>query len=184
MQLRRNVLTRRTAAALLLGLTVAGCTSQPAADRPAPAAFNDTDTAWIQLLIPMDERASQLIDLAPARTGHPALTGWTEEAGRRVKDELVDLRELLEASGVPDTRPHEGHNMPGMVSLDTVRRARTVTGESFDRLLTESLRAHLVQVRMLCASERNAGGAQRAKDLATIIERSAAQQITRLDALR
>ncbi|MET9499833.1 DUF305 domain-containing protein [Streptomyces sp. NPDC006552] len=183
MQLRRNVLTRRTAAALLLGLSVAGCTSQPAADRPAPAAFNDTDTAWIQLLIPMDERASQLIALAPARAGHPALAGWAKEAGRRLKDELVPLRELLDASGVPDTRPHEGHNMPGMVTLDTVRRARTVTGESFDRLLTESLRTHLVQVRMLCASERTSGRAQRAKDLATVIERSAAQQITRLDAL-
>ncbi|MFF3420059.1 DUF305 domain-containing protein [Streptomyces sp. NPDC002698] len=184
MQLRRNVLTRRTAAALLLGLAAAGCTPQPAADRPAPAAFNDTDTAWIQLMIPMDERASLLIDLAPARAGRPALAGWAEEAGRRLKDELVDLRELLEVSGVPDTRPHEGHNMPGMVTLDTVRRARTVTGESFDRLFTESLRAHLVQVRMLCASERTSGSSERAKDLAAVIERSVAQQITRLGALR
>ena len=83
-----------------------------------------------------------------------------------------------------DTRPHEGHNMPGMVTLDTVRRARTVTGESFDRLFTESLRAHLVQVRMLCASERTSGSAERAKDLAAVIERSVTQQITRLDALR
>ncbi|MEY2244519.1 DUF305 domain-containing protein [Streptomyces sp. BF23-18] len=184
MQLRRNVLTRRTAAALLLGLAVAGCTPQPATDRPTPAAFNDTDTAWIQLMIPMDERASLLIDLAAARTGRPALAGWAEEAGGRLKDELVDLRGLLEVSGVPDTRPHEGHNMPGMVTLDTVRRARTVTGESFDRLFTESLRAHLVQVRMLCASERTSGSSERAKDLAAVIERSVAPQITRLDALR
>ncbi|MFJ4809387.1 DUF305 domain-containing protein [Streptomyces longwoodensis] len=181
MQLRRNVLTRRTAAALLLGLAAAGCTPQPAADRPAPAAFNDTDTAWIQLLIPMDERAALLTDLAPARAGHPALTAWAKETRKRLGDELVDLRELLRLSGVPDTRPHEGHTMPGMVGLDTVRRARTVTGEGFDRLLTGSLRAHLVQVRMLCASERTAGSAARAKDLAATIERSVAERITRLD---
>ncbi|WP_051901148.1 DUF305 domain-containing protein [Streptomyces aureus] len=184
MQLGRNVLTRRTAAALLLGLAVAGCTPQPATDRPAPAAFNDTDTAWLQLMIPMDERASLLVDLAPTRAGRPALAGWAAGAERRLKDELVDLRALLEASGVPDTRPHEGHNMPGMVTLDTVRRARTVTGDNFDRLFTESLRAHLAQVRTLCASERRSGSAERAKDLAAAIERRAARQITRLDALR
>ncbi|TDT42911.1 DUF305 family protein family protein [Streptomyces sp. BK208] len=183
MQLSRNVLTRRTAAALLLGMAVAGCTSQPAADRPAPAAFNDTDTAWIQLMIPMNERASLLTDLAPAHAGRPVLADWAEEAGRRMKSELADLRELLAAPGVPDTRPHEGHNMPGMVTLDTVRRARAVRGESFDRLLAGSLRAHLVQVRMLCASERTAGSSERATGLATVVERSVAQRITRLDAL-
>ncbi|MFI1002751.1 DUF305 domain-containing protein [Streptomyces galbus] len=183
MQLRRNVLTRRTAAALLLGLAVAGCTPQPAADRPAPAAFNDTDTAWIQLMIPMDERAVLLTDLAPARAGRPALAARAKEARERLGDELVDLRELLRLSGVPDTRPHEGHTMPGMVGLDTVRRAKTVSGEPFDRLLAESLRAHLVQVRMLCASERTSGSAEQAKDLAAVIERSVAEQITRLDAV-
>ncbi|TKT08190.1 DUF305 domain-containing protein [Streptomyces galbus] len=176
-------MTRRTAAALLLGLAVAGCTPQPAADRPAPAAFNDTDTAWIQLMIPMDERAVLLTDLAPARAGRPALAARAKEARKRLGDELVDLRELLRLSGVPDTRPHEGHTMPGMVSLDTVRRARTVSGEHFDRLLAESLRAHLVQVRMLCASERTSGSAEQAKDLAAVIERSVAEQITRLDAV-
>ncbi|MFF5104518.1 DUF305 domain-containing protein [Streptomyces sp. NPDC000134] len=183
MQLRRYVLTRRTAAALLLGLAVAGCASRPATDGTASAAFNDTDTAWLQLVIPMDERASLLIDLAPARAGHATVAAWAEEAGRRLRDELGDLRELLEVSGVPDTRPHEGHDMPGMVTLDTVRRARTATGENFDRLFTGSLRAHLVQVRMLCASERTSGSAERAQDLAAAIERSAARQITRLDAL-
>ncbi|NKQ24549.1 DUF305 domain-containing protein [Streptomyces galbus] len=183
MQLRRNVLTRRTAAALLLGLAAAGCTPQPAADRPAPAAFNDTDTAWIQLMIPMDERAVLLTDLAPARAGRPALAARAKEARKRLGDELVDLRELLRLSGVPDTRPHEGHTMPGMVSLDTVRRAKAVSGEHFDRLLAESLRAHLVQVRMLCASERTSGSAEQAKDLAAVIERSVAEQITRLDAV-
>jgi uncharacterized protein (DUF305 family) len=180
-QLRRNVLTRRTAVALLLGLAAAGCTPQPAADRPTPAAFNDTDTAWIQLMIPMDERASLLTDLAPARAGRPALAAWAKEAGSKLDDELVDLRELLRLSGVPDTRPHEGHTMPGMVGLDTVHRAKNVTGDGFDRLLTESLRAHLVQVRMLCASERTSGSAAQAKDLAAAIERSVAEQINRLD---
>jgi hypothetical protein len=45
------------------------------------------------------------------------------------------------------------------------------------------MRAHLVQVRMLCASERTSGGAEQAKDLAAAIERTVTGQITRLDAV-
>lgn len=184
MQLGRNVLTRRTVGALLLGAAVAGCGRQPATDRTGPEAFNATDTAWIQLMIPMDERAQLLTALAPTRAAHPALAGWAAQAGRRLKDELADLQELLKLSGVPDTRPHEGHNMPGMITLDTVQRAKTATGGSFDRLVVPSLRAHLVHVRVLCASERTSGSAKRAKETATAIERSATEQLTRLDAVR
>ncbi|WP_053850131.1 DUF305 domain-containing protein [Streptomyces sp. NRRL B-24085] len=165
---------------LLLALAVAGCTTQPAADPTRPASFNDTDTAWIQLMIPMDERARLLTDLAPARAGRPALADWAAESGRRLEDELGKLRELLKLSGIPDTRPHEGHNMPGMVTLDTIGRAKATRGGDFDQLLTRGLRAHLVQVRALCTSERTSGSSPRARDLAAEIEKSAAEQITRL----
>ncbi|MFF9287162.1 DUF305 domain-containing protein [Streptomyces griseosporeus] len=138
----------------------------------------------MQLMIPMDERAQLLTALAPTRAAHPALAGWAAQAERRLKDELAELRELLKLSGVPDTRPHEGHNMPGMVTLDTVRRAKAATGRSFDRLVVPSLRSHLVQVRVLCASERTSGKAKKATETAAAIERSATEQLTRLDAVR
>ncbi|MDO0929425.1 DUF305 domain-containing protein [Streptomyces sp. TG1A-8] len=184
MQLRRRVLILRALGVLLAALPAAGCTAQPAAGPPRAAAFNPTDTAWIQLMIPMDERARLLTGLAPARAGDPALARLAARADAGLEDDLAGLRRLMELSGVPDTRPHEGHDMPGMVTLGAVRRAGTATGKEFDRIFTDSLRAHLAQSRKLCASERTSGGAEEAGRLAAAIGGRAAELITRLDALR
>ncbi|GGR13034.1 hypothetical protein GCM10010497_13960 [Streptomyces cinereoruber] len=113
----------------------------PPAPHPAPgrsaarevgarraAAFNATDTAWIQLMIPMNERARLLTGLAPSRTADPAPADLAARTGTRLERELADLRAPLDLSGTPDTRPHEGHDMPGMVGLDTLRKAEKAKG--------------------------------------------------------
>ncbi|MFE5792816.1 DUF305 domain-containing protein [Streptomyces sp. NPDC056503] len=171
------------AGALLAALVVTGCTTQPVTGPSRAEAFNATDTAWIQLMIPMGERAHRLAGLATTRTTDPALTDLVARIATRLEGEQEGLRALLDLSGVPDTRPHEGHDMPGMVGLDTLTRAKTATGEEFERLLTDSLRAHFAQSRTLCASERAAGGAKEAKDLAATIEGNAAEELDRLAAL-
>ncbi|WP_327165813.1 DUF305 domain-containing protein [Streptomyces zaomyceticus] len=181
MQLRRYVLTPRTAAALLAAVLATGCTQQPVAGPPRTVAFNATDTAWIQLMIPMDERALRLTALTANRTTDPALTGPATASESKLKGELERLRGLLERSGVPDTRPHEGHNMPGMVTLDTLEKAATSTGEELGRLFLDGMRAHLTQVRSLCAGERASGSADDAKDLAEAVERSADEQLALLN---
>ncbi|MFC8897726.1 DUF305 domain-containing protein [Streptomyces cinereoruber] len=183
MQLRRRLLTPRTAWALLAALLVTGCTAQPVTGPPRAAAFNATDTAWIQLMIPMNERARLLTGLASSRTADPALADLATRTGTRLERELADLRALLDLSGTPDTRPHEGHDMPGMVGLDTLRKAEKAKGEQFERILSDGLRAHLAQTGKLCASERTSGGAEEAKALAATIAGSAGNAIRELDRL-
>lgn len=184
MQLRRYLLILRSVCALAMALLAVGCAAQPTAGTPPATAFNATDTAWIQLQIPMDERALVLTDLAPSHKGDPALAALAAGTALRLREDLVRLRDLLELSGIPDTRPHEGHDMPGMVSLGTLEKAGPTTGEAFDRILTDALRAHLEQSRMLCAGEHVQGQAGEAKALAASISRSASEQISRLDGLR
>ncbi|MGX1267334.1 DUF305 domain-containing protein [Streptomyces phaeoluteigriseus] len=191
-----------------MALLAVGCTTQPTAGTSPDAgaspdaggapdaggspdagaspsgAFNATDTAWIQLMIPMDERAQLLTDLAPSRETDPALTALAARTGSRLREDVRRLRALLALSGVPDTRPHEGHDMPGMVSLTTIEEASATTGHEFDRILTDALRAHLTQSRMLCAGERTHGQADMAKELAATIATNTAEQITQLDRLR
>lgn len=183
MQLRRRLLTPRTAWALLAALLVTGCTAQPVTGPPRAAAFNATDTAWIQLMIPMNERARLLTGLAPSRTADPALADLAARTGTRLERELADLRALLDLSGTLDTRPHEGHDMPGMVGLDTLRKAEKAKGEQFERILTDGLRAHLAQTGKLCAGERTSGGAEEAKALAATIAGSAGNATRELDRL-
>ncbi|USQ89613.1 DUF305 domain-containing protein [Streptomyces phaeoluteigriseus] len=173
-----------------MALLAVGCTTQPTASTSPTAgaspsvAFNATDTAWIQLMIPMNERAQLLTDLAPSRTTDPGLTAMAAKTGSRLREDLRRLRTLLQLSGVPDTRPHEGHNMPGMVSLTTIEKAAATTGQTFDTIVTAALRAHLTQSRMLCASERTYGQADKAKELAADIATHTAEQISWLDRLR
>ena len=167
-----------------MALLAVGCATQPTAGRPPAASFNATDTAWIQLMIPMDERARLLTDLAPSHKGDPALAALAAETGLRLRTDLGRLHDLLELSGVPDTHPHEGHDMPGMVSLDTVKSADSTTGQDFDRILTEALRGHLGQSQLLCVGEQAQGQAGKAKELAAAITRSTADQTARLDGLR
>lgn len=182
MQRRRDVLTVWSACVVAMALPAVGCTAQPTAGASAPA-FNATDSAWILLMIPMVERARLLTDMAPSRTADPALAALAVATGSTLRADLRRLRAVLRLSGVPDTHPHEGHDMPGMVSLGTLQKAADANGQAFDRILTDALRAHFTQSRKLCAGERTQGRADPAKDLATSIAKSTTAQITRLDKL-
>ncbi|MFJ6504935.1 DUF305 domain-containing protein [Streptomyces sp. NPDC091879] len=190
MQLRRHLLTLRLVCATVMALLVVGCTSQPTAGTssrtgaPPTTAFSPTDIAWIQLMIPMAERAQALTDLAPSHAASPALEALAADTGTQLHEDQKRLHRLLDLSGVPDSRPHEGHNMPGMVSLPTIERAGTLTGKAFDQLLAEALHAHLAQSAMLCAGERTQGHAGKAQDLAATIARNTTAQTSRLNEVR
>ncbi|WP_405461076.1 DUF305 domain-containing protein [Streptomyces sp. NBC_00101] len=183
MQRRRHVLTLWSACVVATALPAVGCTPQPTAGA-SPAAFNATDSAWMLLMIPMTERARLLTDLAPPRTADPALAGFAADTGSTLRADLRRLRAVLRLSGVPDTHPHEGHDMPGMVSRSTLEEATAANGPAYDRILTDALRAHFTQSRMLCAGERTRGRGDEARDLAASLAKSAAAQISRLDTLR
>ncbi|MCZ4125043.1 DUF305 domain-containing protein [Streptomyces sp. H39-S7] len=169
---------------MALALLAVGCTTQPTAGASPSPAFNATDTAWIQLMIPMAERARLMTDLAPSRTADPTLATLAAKTGSTLREDLLSLRAALRLSGTPDTNPHEGHNMPGMVSLGTLEKAAAANGRAFDRIFTDALSAHFTQSRMLCASEQTQGQADTAKALAATIAKSAAEQTSRLDKLR
>lgn len=184
MQLRRHILTLWSACAMVVALLAVGCTSQPTAGASPEPAFNATDTAWILLMIPMAERAQLLTALAPTRTTDPGLAELAAKTGSTLRGDLRRLRAVLRLSGVPDTHPHEGHDMPGMVSLGTLEKAAATNGPAFDRILTDALRAGFTQSRSLCADEQTHGQAEEATDLAAAIARRTAEQSARLDKLR
>ncbi|MFD5872082.1 DUF305 domain-containing protein [Streptomyces sp. NPDC060322] len=184
MQLRRHILTVWSACAMVVAMSAVGCTSQPRAGASPGPAFNATDTAWILLMIPMTERAQSLTDLAPSRTADPGLAELAAKTGSTLRGDLRRLRAVLRISGVPDTRPHEGHDMPGMVSLGTLEKAAATNGQAFDRILIDALRADFTQSRLLCAGEQTHGQAGEATELAAAIARNTAEQTSRLDKLR
>ncbi|MGS2618857.1 DUF305 domain-containing protein [Micromonospora sp. LZ34] len=162
--------------------------SAPAAVPPAgtageAGAFNATDVAWLQLHVAMTERLLPVLDLVPARTTDPA---WQRLAARVATTHRADLarsRRLLADSGAPATNPHEGHDMPGMVTAEELAALRAATGVPLHQLLARHLRAHLAQAVRLAAAEQHAGAHPATTALAAAIARESRSALARLDRL-
>ncbi|MDQ0369558.1 DUF305 domain-containing protein [Catenuloplanes indicus] len=172
----------------VLALAV-GCSGPAPVPAPAPppsvaataeTTFNGTDVAWIQLMIPMTEQLVPLLDIAAARAGEQPLRDLAARLRDTHRAEAGELRALLARTGLPDVNPHEGHNMPGMVTPDEVTALAQAQGAAFDEGFTTSLRDYLAQVAMVSGSESEVGAdpqttalaariaADRAKDLAEL----------------
>ncbi|MEU4744031.1 DUF305 domain-containing protein [Actinosynnema sp. NPDC023658] len=157
-------------------LLVAACSSAPTATPPpvptpvSSSPFNPTDTAWIQLMIPMDEQLLPALDLAP-----PELAPFAAELRSSHEQELVRLKRLRERAGLPDDNPHAGHQMPGLVSEADLAGLRMDPSG-----LTAKLREHLEQSALLARGEQDSGADQETRELAASIGTTRAGQSARL----
>lgn len=154
------------AGALVFALRPGAAPQHPA---PSPAAFGATDVAWIQLMIPMDERALALLDLVPRRTTDRAATDVAARIGANHRSELADLRALRDRARLPGTNIHEGHDMPGMVSAAELAEIARYRGAAFVTRFTRALREHLDQGVVLCTGEGAAGTDPATKALAAAV---------------
>ncbi|MFB8117299.1 DUF305 domain-containing protein [Streptomyces sp. NPDC056465] len=184
----------RTAALLLLLALLTACTGEgdrrsdpvsgpsPTTAPPAPSA-NPTDAAWVQLMIPMDEQALALLDLAAGKATTPGLRSWAAGLRTGQAGELAGLRGLRDRMGLPDTDLHKGHDMPGMVTAGDLDRARAARGASFDRLLVTQIHDHLRQSEQVSRSETSAGGSSEARSRARTLVAARGEQLTALTEL-
>ncbi|WP_371409146.1 DUF305 domain-containing protein [Micromonospora zamorensis] len=171
--------------------TTAPSTAAPStaglADSVSPSGsaslFSPTDIAWLQLTVAMNERLLSVLDMVPGRTTDPAWQTFAARLGTAHRADLSTARRLLAESGAPATNPHEGHDMPGMVTEQELTTLRSVTGVAFQRLAGQHVRAHLQQaVRVATAEQRN-GVYPATTALAAEVVRAGDAELTRLDRL-
>ncbi|NYH41659.1 uncharacterized protein (DUF305 family) [Micromonospora jinlongensis] len=145
--------------------------------------FSPTDVAWLQLTVAMNERLLPVLDMVPSRTTDPGWQTFAARLGTAHRADLSTARRLLAESGAPATNPHEGHDMPGMVTEQELTTLRSATGVAFQRLAGQHVRAHLQQaVRVATAEQRN-GVSPATTALATEVVRAGDAELTRLDRL-
>ncbi|MEV4823469.1 DUF305 domain-containing protein [Micromonospora sp. NPDC049274] len=130
--------------------------STPSHVSPA-GAFSPTDIAWLQLTAAMTDRLLTVLNLVPSRTTDPTWRRLAAEVRASNRADLTRSRELLGEAGAPTTNPHEGHDMPGMVTTDELNALRSSTGQPFLRLFAEHLRAYLAQSVRVATAERQGG---------------------------
>lgn len=160
-------------AALLVLAACSTAPSPPTASSTPPSPFNGTDTAWIQLMIPMNEQLLPALTLAP-----PELAPFAAELKVSHEQELVRLKRLRERAGLSDENVHAGHQMPGLVSEADLAGLRLDPSG-----LPAKLREHLEQGALLARGEQDSGADQETRDLAASIATTRATQTSRLGAL-
>jgi uncharacterized protein (DUF305 family) len=176
-------------AALLLAGGCAGSDPTPAASpvvTGAPAGyapgggFNATDLAWLQLMRPMTEQSQRLLELVPGRAADPRLAKLATRATRDNTASLAELRRLLDRSGAPPGNPHEGHDMPGLLTAEKLTAIAATTGADFDRRFADGFRAYAEQCARLAGAEQKAGTDPGTTKLAATIESAATGQLALL----
>jgi uncharacterized protein (DUF305 family) len=159
--------------------TVASEASAGAASSSDP--FNGTDIAWLQLTVAMHERVLPMLDLVPAQTTDPALRRLAAQVRDTHRAELALSRKLLDRSGAPKTNPHEGHDMPGMVTAAELAALGTATDAAqFRHLFTQHLREHLEQAARVARAEQKSGADPATTALAATITRTATGYLAQL----
>ncbi|GAA1597819.1 hypothetical protein GCM10009789_59710 [Kribbella sancticallisti] len=186
-------------AALLIALT--GCGSSIAAS-PSPAstpatptatatatewkidpAFNATDLAWIELMIPMDDQLLRVLGMAEQQAADPAVRAFATQVAAGHRAEHARFVALRTRSGLPVRNPHEGHDMPGMMTEPEIVALGKSTEQAFDPLFEKNLKEHLDQSIVLARSITTDGKDAETKQLAASIMTSRAAQLKQLAAL-
>ncbi|TDW21852.1 DUF305 domain-containing protein [Kribbella kalugense] len=170
----------RLTALLLLGVLTA-CAA-PATQPPPPTAtvnpaYNPTDAAWLELMIPMDQQFLQILDLAPTHSTNPAVRRLAAQLAPGHRTELQQLVALRTQAGLPTSNLHEGHDMPGMMTADEVVAIGNLRGAAFDKVLASEIQDHLSQSALVTRSVKAAGHSPALKTLATRIEKARTQQL-------
>lgn len=175
--LRVKMIARLLLVGLMATAVLAGCkSSRPeAVSTSAPAAvtpFGGTDLAWIEINIAMDEQLLPLLELVPQRSGSSDLQGLALQVQAFTTAELTTLRALHDQAGLSPVNPHEGMEMPGMVTPQQVTDAQALTGKAFDADVIKAIEAHLEQSQNLAESENKSGVEPQTRALALQVLRT------------
>jgi uncharacterized protein (DUF305 family) len=139
-----------------------------AATLPVPGV-TAADIAFMQGMIAHHAQALEMVALLQTRTESDAMNRMAQRIAVSQADEIVMMREWLEAQGVAAPSAHADHAhdatlMPGMLTPAEMQRLAATKGREFDRLFLEGMIRHhqgaLVMVRDLFASPGAAQGAE------------------------
>ncbi|WP_328995625.1 DUF305 domain-containing protein [Kribbella sp. NBC_01245] len=177
---------------VLLVLLVAGCGGIKAPPDHAgheqhqpvvsDSAFNPTDLAWLQLMIPMDEQLLRVLELAARHTVDPELRKLAAGTANDRRAELTRLKALRAKAKAPTANQHAGHDMPGMMTEPEIVALGNARGAAFDRLLARNLREHVEQSIVVAQSIATAGEHPEVKSLAASIVETRSTQLMLLPA--
>ncbi|MDP4505417.1 DUF305 domain-containing protein [Nonomuraea turcica] len=145
----------------------------PASSSPA-AAFNDADVTFAQMMIPHHEQAVEMADLAATRASDPEIKELAVKIKAAQDPEIQTMKAWLtgwgKAAPEGDMGHGMGHEMPGVMSEEEMKKLEAAKGTEFDKLFAQQMIAHHNGAIEMARTEQTDGSNPEAKELAKTIE--------------
>ena len=143
---------RRLAAMTIVGLLLAGCStdhSMDAGDKggdsnsstDVQSSSNMADIAFAQMMIPHHEQAVVMSEYALANTDNPELLTLAQEIIDAQGTEIAQMTAILDRFGM-DMGGHGGHTMAGMLTQEELAQLQVAQGPEFDQLFLTGMIVH------------------------------------------
>ncbi|MDX3106687.1 DUF305 domain-containing protein [Nonomuraea angiospora] len=148
------------------------------------AAFNDADVMFAQMMIPHHQQAVEMADLAGTRAADKEVKELAAKIKAAQDPEIQTMKGWLTAWGKP--MPSEGmdhgmgHDMPGMMSEEDMKKLEAAKGGAFDRQFAELMIAHHNGAIEMARTEQAQGSNAEAKELAKTIETAQQAEVAQL----
>ncbi|HEU5455553.1 MAG TPA: DUF305 domain-containing protein [Nocardioides sp.] len=193
------------AAALVLGLglSLAACGEDEAADQPAASQteHNEADVEFAQSMIPHHAQALAMVDMTRGRQLDPEVQELADAIMAAQTPEIETMTNWLTSWGeeVPETsRDHmnaEGHggghggmgdtsDMPGMMGEEELSELEAADDAEFQDMWLEMMIEHHQGAIEMAVAEQSDGQYQPALDLAEDIETAQAEEVSVMEKLQ
>jgi uncharacterized protein (DUF305 family) len=163
-----------------------------------PPGTNETDVAFMQMMVPHHAQALEMSQLAQSRAGDEQVTAIARRIKGAQGPEIVGMSSWLESRGleVPSTDPGGGHDhhshgggadampMRGMLTSQEMTALADARGRAFDRLFLAGMIQHHQGAVAMAHEEMEAGSDTVALELAADVAAGQQAEIRRMIDIR
>ncbi|MGW2223184.1 DUF305 domain-containing protein [Nonomuraea sp. NPDC001684] len=154
--------------------------TESAGAQPSQQSFNDADVMFAQMMIPHHQQAVEMAELAPQRAKDPEIKKLAADIKAAQDPEIQTMKGWLTEWGKPVPSGGMGHDMPGIMSAEDMKKLDGAKGAAFDRLFAEQMIAHHEGAIEMARTEQASGVNPQAKELAKAIESAQQAEVAQL----
>ncbi|MFG1710995.1 DUF305 domain-containing protein [Nonomuraea sp. M3C6] len=154
--------------------TATTATAQPSGN------FNDADVMFTQMMIMHHRQAVEMARLAPARASDEQVKAIAAKIKSEQEREIETMQGWLKAWGKPMSTGGMGHEMPGGMSQEDMRKLGAARGAAFDKEFLQMMTNHHRSAIMMAGIEQRLGANPQAKQLARSIAASQEAEVAQM----
>jgi len=108
----------------------------------APAAFNDADVMFLQMMYPHHAQAVDMAKLVPTRSQNQQVKDLAAAIENAQAPEMAQMTTLLASFGKPAPSATMGHAMPGLMPAAQMKTLEGLSGAAFDTMWLQMMVEH------------------------------------------